>query len=441
MPKKPQRIPFKTIRRDMFGTQRQLAQEHGGFVRYQVGRRVFTLAARAEYNQHIFITHAANYGRAFQHENLGLTIGNGLICSDGETWRRQRKLTQPAFDKELYRRVVEVTTELAQDVIQNWEKARVSGSPVDVYADMQQLALRVIGMALFSRDLQQIPNRFPEIARLVLEFTLLRNFSPIPLPLWLPIPLHRRYRQFKAETDRFIYTLIDQRLQDQTPHPDILGKLLLAYGDQAQAMRQEIRDQIVTLFFAGFETTGAALCWTWYLLSQNPASESLFHQELAAVLNGKKPTYADLDRLEYTHQIIQETLRLYPPVYTIPRRTAAADHLGEHPLEKGENLVIPIHLLHTDPAYWEEPQRFQPERFAAGRLSEDQKKAYCPFATGQRKCIGANFAILEMLTAFATLGQKFRLRLVADHPVIPQPAITLAPKYGLKMNVEQRLHA
>src|ERR1035438_1466739 len=493
------RFSLKALRADLLGTQKRLVKEHGGFVRYQVLRREFTLLADAEANQQVFISKLPTYGRSLQHDNLALLLGYGLICADGENWRRQGKLAQPTFDRALLARVAGITSMLMTDVLDQWERAARRGEPVEVFSDMQGLAMRVIGMALFSHDLKTTSNDFAETVRVGTEVVFRRNISPVSLPLWFPTRLHRRLSHYMKAVDKFVYDRIDERLASNEGYDDILSRLLRSYGDQAAAKRRELRDQVVTLFFAGFETTGTALAWTWLLLGENPEAESRFHAELARVRCGQTPTLGELDSLTYTQQVIKESLRIYPPVYTMTRNAAADDQVGKHQICQGDNVIIPIHALHrmdrseerrggeegrclsdwssdvcssdlytmTRNAaaddqvgkhqicqgdnviipihalhrmddYWDEPEKFCPERFARARLTKEQRKAYIPFSVGQRKCLGANFATIEMLTVLATAGQRVRLRLVDGHPVVVAPAVTQYPRHGLLMRVEPR---
>lgn len=443
----PVRLSLRQLRADLLGTQKLLVNTRGGFARYQVLQRVFTLVASADANQRMLVWAQRNYRRGRQYDNLALVIGRGLICSEGADWQRQRKLAQPAFDKALMARVVEITGTLTTQLLASWEQAGQRGDEVDLLGDMQDLAMRVIGMALFSRDMLSdlreaaagtAENCFTETVRSGAAVVFRRNISPVPLPLWVPTRLNRRFRRARAAVDRFIDERIDERLAGDDGYDDILGDLVRAYGDGAQRMRHELRDQVLTLFFAGFETTAIALAWTWLLLSQNSAAEARFHEELASVLGGRVPTAEDLKSLTYTSQVIQESLRVYPPVYSLTRKAAADDQISGHRIRRGDNIVIPIHALHHMAEYWEEPAAFCPERFAPGRLTEAQRGAYLPFSFGQRRCLGATFATVEMLTVLAVAGQRVRLRHAQDRPVIATPAVTQRPAGGLRMRVEAR---
>ena len=434
----PLRFGLGELRADLLGTQKRLVAEHQGFVRYRVLRRVFTLLADAEANQQMFLGKLGTYQRSLQHDNLAMVMGYGLICADGETWRRQRRLMQPAFDRDLLERVVEITARLMGEVLDGWEASRQRGETVEVYSDMQTLTMRVIGLALFSRDLRTTSSDFAETVRVGVEVVGLRNISPVTLPLWLPIRLHRRFRRCVRAVNRFVYDRIEERLAGAGDYDDILSSLIRSYGDDAPMMKRELRDQVVTLFFAGFETTGTALAWTWLLLSENPDAQQAIHEEVDRVLGGRAPRYDDLKSLSYTGQVVEESLRLYPPVYSMTREAAADDQVGEHQINSGDNLVIPIHALHRMPDYWEDPDTFCPERFAPDRLTRQQRKAYIPFSAGQRKCMGANFATVEMLTVLAVAGQRASLRLEPGHPVEIAASVTQYPRHGLRMQVMPR---
>src|ERR1039458_1942242 len=331
----PLRFGLGELRADLLGTQKRLVAEHQGFVRYRVLRRVFTLLADAEANQQMFLGKLGTYQRSLQHDNLAMVMGYGLICTDGETWRRQRRLMQPAFDRDLLERVVEITARLMGEVLDGWEASRQRGETVEVYSDMQTLTMRVIGLALFSRDLRTTSSDFAETVRVGVEVVGLRNISPVTLPLWLPIRLHRRFRRCVRAVNRFVYDRIEERLAGAGDYDDILSSLIRSYGDDAPVMKRELRDQVVTLFFAGFETTGTALAWTWLLLSENPDAQQAIHEEVDRVLGRRARRYVDLKSLSYTGQVVEESLRLYPPVYSMTREAAADDQVGGHQINAG----------------------------------------------------------------------------------------------------------
>lgn len=441
----PVRFPLGELRNDLIGTQRRLVSEQGGFARYQVLRRVFTLAGSTEASQRVLVRAMGNYGRARQHDNLSLLLGRGLICSDGAEWQRQRKLAQPVFGKALMARVVDITSALTQDLLASWDDASRRGTQIDLLNDMQGVTLRVIAMALFGRDIELgdttdggPANCFAEAVASGEVVIFRRTISPIPVPLWFPDQHNRRFRRALAAVDRFIGERIDERLAGTGDYDDILSDLIRSYGDRAGAMRGELRDQVLTLFFAGFETTAVSLGWTWLLLSRDAEVEERFHEELDRVLGGRVPTSEDLKSLSYTSQVIAESMRMFPPVFTLPRKAAADDEIGGHAIRRGDNVIVPVHVLHNLPQYWAEPAEFRPERFAPGELTEDQRAAYLPFSAGPRRCLGATFATAEMLTVLAVAGQRVRLTGDPGQPLTVRAAVTQRPAGEVRMRVEPR---
>ncbi|MEO0565269.1 MAG: cytochrome P450, partial [Chloroflexota bacterium] len=321
------------------------------------------------------------------------------------------------------------------------QAAHAAGETVDLYAELQQVTMRVIGKVLFSLDVADIPNTFPEITRHALRFAMFQNLSPIKMPLWLPIPIHIRHRNLMAQLNTFMDELIDARLADPSAYDDILAKLIINYGEEAPTYREEIRHQLITLFFAGFETTNTALAWTWYLIAQHPEVEAKLLAEVESTLGQRPMTYDDMRALPYTGQVIAESLRLYPPVYTMPRTATEQDELGGEAVHPGDNVLLSLHTLHRMSEYWDDPDAFRPERFAPENLTSEQRDAYMPFGAGRRKCIGVNFATVEMMAVTCMMVRRYKYNLSPAHPVVPDAAVTVFPKYGIHMTLEARDNA
>jgi cytochrome P450 len=429
-----ERRPVAELRADLLGVQRRLLEDHHGFVRLRVLRRVFTLVSRPDAAHRILVSGAPAYRRGFQHRNLlGLTIGAGLLVSDGDVWERQRRLTRPVLDRELLGRVVDIAAEAAEALADRWlERA---GGQVDVLDEMRRLSLRVISMAVFGADLPEQAGMFTETARVSLAVASRRNIVPISMPLWVPTRLHRRRRRCLAEVDRFVYARIAERLSGGE-HDDILARLISGYGDQAGRMRQELRDQVVTLYFAGFETTAAALSWTWLMLGEHPQVADRLRAELVQTLGHRRPTYPDLSLLPYTRNVLKESMRLRPPVYTVPRTATTEEQIGDTLIRRGDNVAVATDALHRSAAVWEAPEHCRPDRFAAGRLTVDQRQAYLPFGAGPRRCIGESFAMATMMTVLAVVARRVRLRPRDSRPVVPATEVTQFPANGLPMLVD-----
>ncbi|RIV33204.1 cytochrome P450 [Micromonospora radicis] len=432
--RRPVHQKLSALKADLLGSHRRLLAAHHGFVRFRVLRRTYTLVSEPEAVHRILVTNASSYRRGFQHGNLALGIGNGLLTSDGEVWQRQRRSTRPVFDRALLGRVVKIASAISSDVVDRWHAAGRRGETVDVLDDMRELSLRVISQAMFGEELPDQAGLFVATTRASLAVAFRRNIMPLSPPFWVPTRRHRNLRRCLAEVDRFVYARIADRLADDREHGDMLAGLIRAFGDRPDSMR-ELRDQIVTLYFAGFETTASALAWTLLMLGRNPEVADRLHAELVAVLGDRTPTYRDLAALPYTRQVLQESMRLHPPVYTLPRTAAADEQIGDIDLRQGDNVVVPIHVSHGSDTVWEKPAQSCPERFAPGRLTPQQRRAYLPFGVGPRKCIGESFAMATMMSVLAVVGRQVRLQMVDGHPVTPATEVTQYPGAGLPMHV------
>jgi len=434
----PIKLKLSAFRADVLGTQKRVLENNQYQARYRVAGHESVIVSKVDDVRHILIGAGKNYKRARQHRNLAMTIGNGLISSDDEQWQRERTKLQPVFDRELLVRVAEFTSIYTADALKELRIHTNQGEVVDIYPVLQQITMRVIGKLLFSVDVAEVQELFSAIVRHALRFTMYRNLVPVNLPLWLPIPIHLEHNRLMHQLNAFMDDLIDERLAHPTKYKDILARLMLNYGGEIPQYREEIRHQLITLFFAGFETTNTALAWTWYLIAQHPEVEQQLFEETQRVLGDRAVEYDDLRQLPYAGQVIAEALRLYPPVYTMTREAEEADELSNGHIHQGDNILLAIHALHRMSDYWDDPNEFRPERFAVENLTKTQRDAYMPFGAGQRKCIGVNFATVEMVVVTCMLARQFRFQLSPEHPVVPQAAVTIFPKTGIHMILEER---
>ena len=387
----------------------------------------------------VLVKDAAKYSKS--HSSLSMltkVLGHGLLTTDGATWRRQRRMIQPAFGPKRLAGYAEMMVD---------ETTRIEGGhwrdgvELDVSREMMELTLRVVCRTLFGHDIR---GQTEAVAAAMEAFHGLL-LTPSMIPDWVPIPSRRRADEAFAKLDRIIFDIIDGRRRGgEAPEPPDLLQMLLEARDDAEdgdgggLDDREIRDQLVTLFLAGHETTSHGLTWAWYLLSQHPEAQAKLHAELDEVLGGRAPTYDDLERLPYTRQVFEEAMRLYPPAYTMTRRAEEDTTIGGYPVPAGSEVVLWIYWTHHDPRWWPEPEAFRPERFAPDEAAKRPKLAYMPFGAGGRACIGKVFAIIEATLILAELAQRYRFELVPGHPVVPRPRITLAPKHGMKMVLRAR---
>jgi cytochrome P450 len=362
-------------------------------------------------------------------------LGNGLFSSDGEFWKRQRKLVQPAFHTKRIGAYGQVMVDYASALGDRWQ----SGQTYAIDHSMTDLTMQIIARTLFDADVSGETSEVGQTISTVLDFVNHRLDQLFPLPLWIPTAKNRDFKQAVGRLNALIYRFIDERRKSGKDNGDLLSMLLMAQGDDGSQMSDlQVRDEAMTLFGAGHETTAVTLTWTWYLLSQHPEVEAKLHEELARVLGGRTPTIADLPNLPYTEMVIKETMRLFPPAFTASRQMLEPITLGGYAIPKDSVVLINIYGLHRDARYFPEPDRFDPERFSPENEKRLPKYAYLPFGGGPRVCIGNAFASMEARLILATLAQRFHLSLAPGHQVVPERKFTLRPKFGMKMVVTER---
>lgn len=368
-------------------------------------------------------------------------FGNGLFTNDGASWLRQRRLMQPSFHHQKLAGFGRLMTEATTALLEQWQEIVPGEAPLDIWVEMARLTLHIAGLALFSQDLSNeadcVGRTFTTIGPLISRYTSL----PFP-PLWVPTPGNRRLLAGLNELNTVVYAIIEGRRKhsDDPPTPDLLSMLLSARDEETgEGMGdRQLRDEVLTLLLAGHETTAAALTWTWYLLAQHPEVERRLHAELDTVLGGRLPTALDLDALPYTRMVIQETMRLYPPAFGFTRFAIAPDEIGGYLLPANSVVFLSAYCTHRHPAFWQEPDVFDPERFTPEHSAGRPRFAYFPFGGGPRQCIGNAFAMMEAHLVLATVAQRYSLHLVPGYRVEPQVQLTLRPRSGLPMTLHPR---
>jgi cytochrome P450 len=394
---------------------------------------------------HVLLDNVQNYAKAREDLRPVLPIlGNGLFASEGETWRRHRRIMAPSFQSHSLAAYAPVITDVAGDLSRSWA-ALPSGSVVDVGRAMMQATLQVISQTMFSTESDSIIESVREAFEIYIENLPIGLVDLLPpLAPWLE---RRRYayrdRVFARFDERYgalVARRRDAAVSSTGESGDLLSRLIVARDEGGGGMTEaEIRDQVVTIFLAGHETTALALTWTWFLLALHPHIEARLHAELDRVLGQSPPAQHHVPLLVYTRQVIEEAMRLYPPVFSLPARKALADDVvcGTR-IAKGSYIAINPWLVHRHALIWDEPDRFDPDRFAPERAASRPRFAFMPFGAGPRICIGAGLAMLEAVLILATLAQRFRLRVAPDQIVEAQAVVALRPRYGLKMVLEPR---
>ena len=426
--------------RDGPGFLLEASRRHRGEVfSIKLGPEAVYVVSSPAHLQHVLVDHARDFGKGGMWKAARTLLGNGLVTSEGDFWLRQRRLMQPLFGA----KHLASLGGLMVDAIER-ERERIghedhSQRPVEMGAEMTQITQRVLLEAMFSTS-------FPadEAARLcghldtafqAMNLRLVLYF----LPDFVPLPGDRANRAAIAAIDEAVLGIVRARRERPLRRTDILSQLLDARdADTGEAMSdRQVRDELVTLFVAGLDTTAVTLTWMFYLLDRHPHLDARLRAEVSAVLGGRNPTVDDLPKLAYTKRVLQETMRLYPPGWLIPRNAVCDTVVGGRTIPAGASMILSPYLTHRDPAHWEDPDTFDPERFLPERAAGRPKLAYVPFGAGGRQCIGNHFAMMEAQLITAMLVQRFKPRLASGRTVKPTGAGTLKPAGGLWMNFDR----
>jgi cytochrome P450 len=362
-------------------------------------------------------------------------VGNGLLTSQGEEWKRARRLSQPAFHRERVVSYATVMVDYTNRLTAKWQEGEIR----DIHIDMMRLTLEIVVQCLFSADVSHdVDDVGATLKELVKPFASQATLGWI-LNNRLPTPAHFRFHALAKKIDNVVYRIIAERRATGKDEGDLLSMLLAARDeDGSQMSDRQLRDEVMTLFLAGHETTALTLAWSWYLLGVNPETERKFHAELDDVLGGRAPTAADLPRLKFTEQIAKECLRLYPPAYGLGREAINDCEIGGYQIRAGTQVFMFQWATQRDPRFYDEPEAFRPERWTEDFIERLPRYAYFPFGGGPRACIGASFAMMEIVLCLAAIGQKFRLDLDPNHPVEIYPAMSLRPRDGIKVIPRRR---
>jgi cytochrome P450 len=420
-----------------------LWREKGDPVRVQIGSSTMYLVAHPDYIQQINVTHRAKYGKLATYAAVRrLLLGDGLVTSDGALWRRQLRLLSPFFTPRGIEQFLPIFISEAQRTRTRWEQLAATGKPIEMIGEMMQLTARIVLRTLFSlSDEAEIRDTAHDVDFL-LNFVTQMQLKPLQAPLWLPTKQNRAYHQARARIDAFINALIARRRTmpvEDYPN-DMLSKLMLARDEETgEPMSDDlIRDEAITMYFAGHETTARALAFAWYALATEPEVATKLHAEVDRTIGTQTPTIELLKQMPYTAQVLKETLRLYPSAPIYGRDVVEDDVLGGVKIERGTQLTLLPFCTHRHPEFWDEPLRFDPERFTPEREAARHPYAFHPFAAGQRICIGNNFALLEMHVLLSMLAAQFAPRRQAGHQIALELVGTLGSRTGVWMHIVPR---
>jgi cytochrome P450 len=411
-------------------------RQYGDFVECRFGPFPFYVINHPDLAHEMLVTQASKfYKSSITKRVMYKAVGEGLFTNDGDSWKRQRKLSQPAFHTMRIANYATVMVEYAQNMIAKWR----SGEKLDLEREMNALTMQIVSKTLFDASVDGEEDELSKAVKIILSTTDKRFNRLIPLPEWLPVEENKQMNWALKRLDEIIQEFIDERRKTGEDKGDLLSMLMAAQDEEHGGMSdKQLRDESVTVFGAGHETTSGALTWTFYLLSQHPEIEAKLQDELQTVLNGRPPTFADLPRLPYTEMVIKESMRLYPPAWGVTREAIEDVNLSGYRMEKGRIAIANIYGMHRDSHYFPDAEKFIPERFSAENEKHINKYAYLPFGAGPRICIGNAFAMMEARLLLATIAQAFELSLAPGQKVAPERVFTLRPKYGMHMVAKAR---
>ncbi|MEW6730968.1 MAG: cytochrome P450 [Acidobacteriota bacterium] len=413
-------------------------QKYGDIVRFRMGPLVQHLIVRPEHVRQVLVSNKENYCKGIGYSKVKLLLGTGLFVSEGTLWRQQRRLMQPPFTAKAVPQFAEAITASTQQLLQRWHHYAEKGESIGLNQEMMRLAMNIIARVMFSIDVDSSAIAVGRAITEALAFISARPTTIFDVPLFIPTTKNRRFKAALRILDQFLTETIEHHRKDQ--HRDLLSLLLSARDEErGQTMTEEqLRYEIMTIFLAGHETTAQALTWAWYLLSCHPESENRLHTELDTNVSGRDVTVADLPSIPYTRMVMEETMRLYPPVWIFPRDAVADEEIGGYHIPKGSMVLLCQYITHRHPEFWKDPEIFEPMRFQAELSKDRPDQAYYPFGAGTRTCLGNHFAMLESQLVLATIAQHYRLSMLPGQQVQPKVVGTLRPAQEIRMMLHTR---
>ena len=441
LPGEPVLGHFRLMRRDPLRFFTEARERVGDVAGLRFGRIVAHLLAHPDHVRHVLQeNHAAYSKRSPGFEKLRLVLGNGLLTSEGDFWRRQRRIAAPAFHHQRLAGFAETMTRAGEDLYERWDRAAAERTPIDLANEMMRVTLRIVGETLLGTDVSGDTDVVGRAVSHVIEDVNERIGAIVDLPLRVPTPRNRRLKRWIAALDAVVGRAIAERRRSGAARADLLDMLMRAKDDDTgEGMSDaQLRDEVMTIFLAGHETTANAMTWTFYCLSLVPESDRRLYAELHEALGARSFRLEDAPALPYAQRVIKESMRLYPPAWIIGRMTERDDEVAGYRLPAGGLVFVSPYVTQRHPDLWDNPCGFDPDRFLPEREAARPRFAYFPFGGGPRVCIGNGFAMQEALVLLATLAKRYRLELAPGHPVVPEPLVTLRPKHGMKMFVRRR---
>ncbi len=417
-----------------------LQRNIGDIARFQLGTQGIWLLSHPDYIRDVLVTNQKKFMKGRGIQMMKRLLGEGLLTSEGETHLRQRRLVQPAFHRQRVATYADTMVNYGEKLRTHWSSLPAN-EPIEMSYEMMRLTLMIAGKTLFDADVE---DEASEVSQALTQTMVMMERVTNPLAGFLarlPLPSNRRFEKGKAKLDEIIYRIIAERRKSNVDHGDFLSMLMMSRdeeGGTGQMSDEQVRDEALTIFLAGHETTATGLTWTWYLLSQNPEVEAKLHAEIDSVLQGRLPTFEDLPKLRYAEMVFAESMRVLPPVWMIGRRAITEHEIAGQKIKEGDLILMNQFIVQHDERWFPEPNKFDPERWTPELKEARPKFSYFPFGGGTRVCIGEAFAWMEATLVLVTLAQQWKAKLAPGHIVEPHPLVTLRPKHGMKMILEKR---
>ena len=416
------------------------AASKGDLVALRVPRQRLYLLNHPRFVKHVLQDNHSRYAKSPLVARLKPLLGEGLLTSEGDLWERQRRLMQPVFQRRQILNSAGIMMDTTAEMLERWQSASEAGAQLDVADEMSRVTLEIFARSMFSTRIDDRVAVIRHAMEKLQECLNQRIWAVVNLPLWLPTPANVGFKRAMRPLDQIVRKIIEERVKDRRRSNDLLQRLLDARdAESGKSMSpRQLRDEVMTMLTAGHETTAAALTWFWYLLATHPEEERRVHDELATVLGGTPPSIEDLPKLSYLQMAIYESLRLFPAVWWFSRVTTQDEVIDGYVIPSGSTLILSQYTMNRHPAFWDNPEIFDPERFSPERSKDRPHYCFFPFGGGPRICIGNNFALLEFQIVAAMVTQRYRLVLPPDHKLDLHPMISLRPRGGLPMNVVMR---
>lgn len=429
------------VRRDRLNFVTRATRNYGDIVGFRMGPKRLYLLGHPDHARHVLCENHQNYSKGLGLAEAKPLLGEGLLTSEGELWSSQRRLLQIAFQSGHLEQLSNAMVNAALSLVKRWETYAKRADYFDVSREMVHLTLSILDATLLRADLSAHVEQIGRDINLIAGWAMSRMAAVLKLPLQVPTPKNLKARKALARMELVVERAVrNRRLRQPDGEVDILSLLLshsVQMGGHGSSDKQ-IRDEIMTFLVAGHETTASVLIWTWYLLSLHTEAEQRLHEELDSVIGSGPPSACDLPSLVYTRMIVEEAMRLYPPVWLIPRKAIIEDTIGGFRIPPRSDTLLSVYSIHRHPSFWERPDSFEPERFAPNKNSKRAPCSYLPFGSGSRSCIGSRFGLMEAMLVIAVVARRFHLRLLPSYIMEPDASLTLRPRQGLLMKVIER---